>query len=318
MSKIKVSIAMALYNGEEFLIDQLESINKQTYPIFELVACDDGSTDNTKQIFETYIQANKLENYRYIRNEKNLGYSSNFLHAASLCSGDIILFSDQDDIWNSNKIQKMIDVFEAHPDAEAVVCSYVPFISGGTMTKSLVEYLKKIKYNKKTMQVPFNIQVQTMLSGGLTLAVRKKTLNEIAQYIAQYHMTYDIPVGLICSSRRTLYRIPDVLVKHRIHSSNAGKPNLNILSRLSDLKRHIKGRNIELYHLKCVYNILKDNIPISEHRLIEDEILHREKSILCMRQHKLKYLLWSVFRKNKYTNRIISISNLLCCILCRN
>lgn len=314
--KYKVSVAMALYNGERFLSEQLESILNQTYPISELVACDDGSSDNTRVVFENFVKNKQANKYQYIRNNQNLGYSKNFLHAASLCSGDIIMFSDQDDIWVKEKIEKMVSIFEEYPDAEAVVCAYEPFYDSGKTERSLVEYLKKILYKKGGVQrVPFYIQVQTMLSGGLTLAVRKETLSEISEYIDRFKLTYDIPIGLICAYRNSLYRTSEVLVKHRLHCSNAGSPNLSFISRLKDLNRHIKGREVELLHLKCIYDLLKDNLSTSDADLVADEIMHREYSIKQMKEGKCGYLFKSIFRKNKYSNTIISISNLLCCFV---
>src|ERR1017187_10286490 len=97
-----VSIAMATYNGEKFLSKQLESFSCQTLMPDELVVCDDGSRDGTLAILEAYAAEAQFP-VRIIKNDTNLGYSANFAKATSLCKGEIILFSDQDDIWFDDK-----------------------------------------------------------------------------------------------------------------------------------------------------------------------------------------------------------------------
>lgn len=108
-----VSIAMATYNGETFLNEQLTSfLNQSIYPD-ELIVCDDRSTDNTLSILREFSTTSpfKVEIYE---NETNLGYGRNFSKALSICNGDIVFLSDQDDIWHDNKLETMLSLIEEH------------------------------------------------------------------------------------------------------------------------------------------------------------------------------------------------------------
>ena len=98
-----VSIAMATYNGEKYLREQLDSLVKQTYSDLEIIICDDCSHDSTSQILHEY--AEKDSRIKLFFNEKNLGFKKNFEKAISLCNGEYIALSDQDDIWELNKIE---------------------------------------------------------------------------------------------------------------------------------------------------------------------------------------------------------------------
>jgi len=98
-----VSIAMSTYNGEAFLQEQLESILNQTYTNLEIIISDDCSTDNTVEIIQEY--KNKDKRITFHQNEKNIGFVKNFEKAISLCNGEFIALSDQDDIWKRNKIE---------------------------------------------------------------------------------------------------------------------------------------------------------------------------------------------------------------------
>ena len=98
-----VSIAMATYNGEKYLRKQLDSLINQTYTNLEIIICDDCSSDSTAEILREYAKKDSRINLFF--NEKNLGFKKNFEKAISLCSGEFIALSDQDDIWEAHKIE---------------------------------------------------------------------------------------------------------------------------------------------------------------------------------------------------------------------
>ncbi|MBR5096990.1 MAG: glycosyltransferase family 2 protein, partial [Treponema sp.] len=95
------------YNGGKFLREQIDSIlNQSIQDSIELVVCDDCSTDNTITILEEY--AKKNTQIKIFLNKSNLGFKRNFEKAISLCSGDFIALADQDDIWESEKLEKLL------------------------------------------------------------------------------------------------------------------------------------------------------------------------------------------------------------------
>lgn len=97
---------MTTYNGVKYLREQIESILSQTYKDFELIICDDCSKDSTVSILKKY--QNKDSRVKYFINESNLGFKKNFEKAISLCSGEYVAFSDQDDIWLPEKLEESI------------------------------------------------------------------------------------------------------------------------------------------------------------------------------------------------------------------
>ena len=115
-----ISIAMATYNGETFLSEQLDSISRQTYLPCELVICDDGSTDDTLAIVADYAKNARFD-VRVSRNDERLGHRRNFHKCATLCHGDLIAFCDQDDIWREDKLSVQLTHFDESP---GVLLSY--------------------------------------------------------------------------------------------------------------------------------------------------------------------------------------------------
>ena len=105
MSDAGVSVALATFNGERFLDEQLGSLARQSSLPLELVACDDGSTDGTLRVLEVFARDAPVP-VQFHRNAERLGFSETFLHAASLCRGDCIAFCDQDDVWLDNKLER--------------------------------------------------------------------------------------------------------------------------------------------------------------------------------------------------------------------
>lgn len=104
-----MSVALATYNGEQFLLEQLESIAQQTLLPWELVVSDDGSTDSTVAIVREFAGRAPFP-VKLLEGEGRLNYRLNFRRAAEHCSGDVIAFCDQDDVWVVDKLEKMARV----------------------------------------------------------------------------------------------------------------------------------------------------------------------------------------------------------------
>jgi glycosyltransferase involved in cell wall biosynthesis len=114
--QLKISIALCTYNGERFLQEQLDSFLAQTRRPEELVVCDDRSTDRTREILKAFQEIAPFP-MRIIINEQRLGFRKNFEKALSLCRGDLISFSDQDDIWLPEKLKEVEGAFLQYPAA---------------------------------------------------------------------------------------------------------------------------------------------------------------------------------------------------------
>jgi glycosyltransferase involved in cell wall biosynthesis len=118
---LKLSIAMATYNGARYLQEQLDSIAAQQRLPDELVVCDDASTDETVEILERFAERAPFPVHVH-RNERNLGYVANFGKALSLASGDLVFLADQDDVWFPQKLAVFEARAQAEPSKQAIIC----------------------------------------------------------------------------------------------------------------------------------------------------------------------------------------------------
>lgn len=140
-SKRTISIALATYNGDKYIAEQLDSILAQDYNFEELVVCDDCSTDSTWSILEHYAQLDGR--IRLFRNSENLGFKRNFESAILKCKSEYIALCDQDDIWMTNHLSLLIDAI----GEKSVACGDSLLIdSNGKSLGVTLSYVKNLDY----------------------------------------------------------------------------------------------------------------------------------------------------------------------------
>ncbi len=144
---MNISIAMATYNGEKYIREQLDSILSQTVKDFELIVCDDCSKDSTLQILREYER--KDRRIKIFENEQNLGFKKNFEKAILLCAGEYIALSDQDDIWTKDHLEKLFLIIGEH----SLACGNALMVdeNGKSLGKNLNEVDGLFSFNPETV-----------------------------------------------------------------------------------------------------------------------------------------------------------------------
>lgn len=125
----KISVAMAIYNCASTLRQAIDSIVNQTYSDWELILCDDYSTDNTLIIAKEYEALH--DNILVIKNNRNLGLPASLNHCIKYAQGDYIARMDGDDISLPQRFEKEMKVFEEHPEYSIVSCAMINFDENG-------------------------------------------------------------------------------------------------------------------------------------------------------------------------------------------
>lgn len=117
---MKISIALATYNGEKYIEEQLKSIYNQTIKPDEIIISDDNSNDKTIKIIN---ETKKFTNIKHevIENKNRTGYSLNFNRALQSVNGDVIFLCDQDDFWFENKIEYVLNQFKENTNIWVVM-----------------------------------------------------------------------------------------------------------------------------------------------------------------------------------------------------
>lgn len=134
MSSVKASVIVAVYNGAKTLTQTIESILSQTYDNFELLLIDDGSTDESKNLIEKYLEDERVKYFK----KQNGGVASARNFGIARATGEIIGFCDQDDQWLPQKLEKQIPLF-SDPDV-GLVYSWVDIDRHGKRECSTPEF----------------------------------------------------------------------------------------------------------------------------------------------------------------------------------
>ena len=203
-----VSIAMATYNGAKYIEEQLQSIIHQTYSNLEIVIVDDCSKDNTVEIVEQYQQE-----YPFIRlyvNEQNSGVTKTFETAIQECSGEFIAISDQDDIWELNKIEILVNEIGEH---DAVYSnSLLVDASGQSLNKSFTTIMNMKTYYSGA---PFLLSNSVP---GHTILMKQEFVQNILPFPPK--MLFDLWIGFCAAGNNGIKFVDKTLVKYRQHETN--------------------------------------------------------------------------------------------------
>ena len=159
MRRMRMSVAMCTYNGADFLPAQLASIAGQTRRPDELIVCDDASTDQTRSLLESFARTSSIPVSLYF-SDQNTGSVKNFQRAISLCTGDVIALSDQDDVWHTAKLELIEQAFQGNPavglvfsDAELVDESLEPLHRRVWEAVGFDAHKQKLVRNGKSLDV---------------------------------------------------------------------------------------------------------------------------------------------------------------------
>lgn len=218
-----ISIAMTTYNGELYIEKQLLSILNQTRFVDEIVICDDNSTDKTVDIINKIIDEYMLgDRIRLIQNDKNLGYIRNFRQAIENTKGDYIFLADQDDVWDSKKVEICIETMNSgNYDA---ICTNSEFIDrDGVVIKDRSKYLtnpllKKMPDGKIT-EISFHRLVYGNIAQGCTYCFNPKVKEKYLEFDCDT-ISHDYQIMFIASLIGRVAFLNLNLIKYRIHENN--------------------------------------------------------------------------------------------------
>lgn len=218
---MKLSVALCTYNGSKYLKQQLDSIINQTVSINQIVVCDDQSSDDTMEILNQY-NAKYPELFAIYQNEKNLRSNKNFEKAISLCDGDFILLSDQDDVWRCDKVEKIMQKFQEIPTAEAVF-SNASLINDVGENYTEYSLWDNVMFLEKELAKPIDlllyIKQKSNYLTGATLCFKKEVKNIISPFPELSTLFHDEWIALVLSSRKTLFYSAEKLISYRIHAN---------------------------------------------------------------------------------------------------
>ena len=235
----KISIALATYNGADYLQEQLESFRNQARPPDELVVSDDASTDQTLTIAEVFA-AKAPFSVHVSQNHACMGSTKNFESAVSKCTGDIIFLADQDDVWLPTKIELMAHYLTQNSKLGAIFCdARMCDEKLGDLGYNLWQALwfKKAHQQKVQSGKAFEAFLQYPMVAGMTLAFRSR-FRDLLLPFPEIKSSHDVWITLLCAAISKVDLINKALARHRVHASNLSGITLKNI-----YKQYLKARS---------------------------------------------------------------------------
>lgn len=228
-----ISVCLATYNGEKYIIEQLNSILSQLDINDEIIISDDHSKDNTIKVISNLGDPR----IKIFSNEKERGYSKNFENAINKASGDIIFICDQDDVWLDTKVKVMVDSLSKAP-----LAIHNALIVDGELNLINDSHFELYKVEKGFLK---NFLKTRYI--GACMAFKRELLKRALPFPENQKLcAYDYWLTLIAEYYYQVELVHQPLIKYRRHFSNAstGGTKSN-----NSLMKKINMRAYSFYHL---------------------------------------------------------------------
>lgn len=264
ITKPLVSIVMAVYNPKlNWFVEQLKSINNQTYKSIEIIVIDDCSTRvdfyKIKKCILKYITKFPVN---IIRNDKNLGSNKTFEKLTIKASGKYIAYCDQDDIWNKNKIEAYVDKIEN--STADLVFSDMNIIDG--KGKFIADSITKVRkyhvFSSGRGLTP--ILLFSNFVAGCAMMIKSDIAKKAIPFCP--YMVHDHWLALFTSREGELLFINEQLINYRIHDSNQTLMMAGVYDKETYLKQRIEVPIYKMFWLKEFFKCNEElNKLIDEH-----------------------------------------------------
>ncbi|MFR1449834.1 MAG: glycosyltransferase [Beduini sp.] len=299
---MKKSLVIAVYNGEKYLIEQLNSVLNQTEKLDEVILIDDLSTDQSFNIIKKFIEQNNLSTWKLIKNEKNLGYKGNFRKGLELVSGDVIFLSDQDDIWHEGKVEKICYFMNDNPNILSLGTSFnlidehtnkfeIP-LKKGYANQNLINFPIK---EDELIKIDIKFLHQRNFCQGCTMAFKKEIKDEFLKVSTQKN-PHDWEINLIACSHGGSYFYNHPLIDYRIHGDNT----IGLEEQISGL-----GEDYQSKRVNERIDFLNDELPLILFALNLEGFSLKEKKFLANKYDYVKERI-QLIQKHKWYKILIN------------
>lgn len=297
---MKVSVLVTTYNGAKYILEQLQSILDQTRKPDEVVITDDCSSDDTVELVSNFIDKNKLhDNWKIITNIKNVGFLQNSHQGAMSTTGDIIFWSDQDDVWLPAKIEKMAEAMENNEQILVLSCKYI------IVDENLCKIGCHLPYSKKRIVCIKNLKYvfSSRAIAAQSLAVRRSIyLDLVTKYNNPYYY-FDVIIATYAAGLHGYYVFNEPLTLYRQHKNNIS----NYIYSISSLRQNGYNREkaviAQLKMLAVKKMVLHNIITRADLYKIDNAILITKKRWNCVKNRQTFKLFMYLFNLNKFVNK---------------
>lgn len=253
MSKPRVTVIIPCYNAERYLAQSIESVLQQSFTDFEVIACNDGSSDNTAAILEHYSDKINIVNHA---DAGNHGQAATYNRCLQYTDSELIAFIDNDDLWEPDKLQRQVDILDRYPEV-GLVYTNGDVIDGND--KLLYPFLSPdhVETNK-IGQILLDCYIRTPS----TVIVRHEILKKAGQFKVGIIPDHDMWIRI--KELTDFFYIKDKLFQYRIHEQQLSQKSTEKMWRdgFGTLERALKRYPYPPY-------IRRNRLAVIHYRLAE-------------------------------------------------
>lgn len=254
-----VAILLAAYNAEKYLSEQIDSVLRQSMQNFTLYIRNDGSSDGTQEIIESYI--NRYPN-KIIQIDKyggNLGCRDNFFRLLSVVQSKYYMFCDADDVWFDDKVKILYedikDVERRHPTRTPILCFADTTVCDSDLNIIAPSYWNVMKLNPEKM-LSFNYMAICCTAGGSS-SVFNQYVKDLVIPLEDNNLMYDYWIALNVSKHGILHPIRKPVKFYRQHDCNVCGVNvtkpINKINTLSKINFQLRIYKDEIRQLQKIH-----------------------------------------------------------------
>ena len=212
-----ISVVMSVYNTEKYVAEAIESILNQTLTNLEFIIVDDGSTDNSLEIFQSYI---KIDNrVKVIVNPENIGLAKSLNRGISIARGKYIARMDADDISLPRRLIKQLDFLESNPEIDVVGSNY-------TRIDTHSNVLTTTDKPTSPALIWWNLYFGNPIAHPTVMMRRSLFLDGKIRYDEQIPVAQDYHLWHQVIEDHSISNIPESLLLYRVHPESVTSKNL--------------------------------------------------------------------------------------------
>lgn len=319
---MKISVAMATFNGERFLAEQLASLTSQTRLPDELVVTDDNSSDHTVEILENFARSATFS-VKILRHSANLGFRETYYRSIAESCGDWIAFCDQDDVWLPTKLSIIEDTIRRSDPSVALIAHSAVVVDEALKPSGISwpRYRRRVVLEGRRLPIWWNCPGFSLaFRRDLVPLIREMSFAKLAARGASLseQSSHDIWTATVAQSVGKIALLPDPLVMYRRHArstsevARAGSTDavgIRRSRRLVFRARHaFDADRDDVYEIRArvakmhanIFNAFNDSTvhPQWQRRLLEAELRYRgyanwmERRYALRREGRLQYRAW--------------------------
>jgi len=206
MHRYHVAVIIPCYNSSKYIRKTLDSVLNQNYKDLEIVAIDDGSTDVTRKILESYLPKIRILSHP---NNANLGAATSLNLGINETKSDLIAFLDSDDIWHPNKLKEQVKIFQKYSDVGLV------YTNGYVIDENDHILYKLFPDDFQEENIPREILLKCYIKTPSSVMIKKEIFEKTGLFKTYLLNGQDHEMWIRMSEIAKFYYIPDFLISYK-------------------------------------------------------------------------------------------------------